>query len=107
MPTAEFEENELDGFIEALLSDVTLLIGKFGIDTTAAGRYDRGSLRYQKVASALGQLEYVERTFGIKDRKKWEQTELSNRRNGDYLAENLRAIEKQLRQMGEGYPPAG
>jgi hypothetical protein len=102
----ECEEGELDGFIEALLHDTTLLIGEFGIDTTPAGVYDRGSVRYQKVATALGQLEYIERTLGIKDRLKWERTELTNRRTGDYLVEKLAANKKHLQQLGEGYPPA-
>jgi hypothetical protein len=103
----EVEESELEGFIDASLRDTTLLIGEFGINITPAGTYDKGSVRYQKVSNALGRLECVEHTLGIKNRWKWENTELpSNRRNGAYLTEKLRAIKKQLEQIAEGYPPA-
>jgi hypothetical protein len=98
------EESELlDRLIKELRSDTALLIEKFGIDTTAAPVYTTGSQRYQAVCNDFERLQHIQHTLSVNTNgaRTWQNTELSNRRTGNYLSEELKSVKNKLRDNGE------
>jgi hypothetical protein len=104
----EVEENQLlDGLIVELRRDTALLIEKLGVDTTAADRFHEGSDRYQDVSNDFEKLQYVQHKLAVttKGDQAWQNTELSNRRTGHYLSEQLKCVKKTLQDNNEGSGP--
>jgi len=87
-----------ESFIKILVEDTNELISKLAVDVSAVGPYSYGSPRYRTVSLAYDQLGYARNQSG----PRWEAAMTNNRRNGDYLMEELWKIKLQLQDMGEG-----